>query len=50
MSTRRKRSVASTNDDFSNEISQFKRQRLIVELKSTNLNFYYDKNYKEFKD
>ena len=50
MSTKRKRNVASTNNDFSNEISQLKRQRSIIELKSTNLNFYYNKSYKEFKN
>ena len=49
-STKLKRNIASTNNDSSNEIFQFKRQRSIVELKSTNLNFYYDKSYKEFKD
>ena len=49
-STKRKRNVASASDDSLNETSQFKRQRSIVELKSTNLNLYYDKNYKKFKD
>ena len=48
--TKRKRNIVSTNDDFSNEILQFKRQRSIIELKSTNLNLYYDKSYKKFKD
>ena len=50
MLTRRKRSIASTSDDFSNEIFQSKYQRSIVELKSANLNLYYNKNYKEFKN
>ena len=50
VSIRRRRSAARASDDFFDEISQFKRQRSIVELKSANLNFYYDKNYKEFKD
>ena len=47
---RRRRSVVRANNDFFNEISQLKRQRSVAELKSTNLNFYYDKNYKEFKN
>ena len=50
MSTKRKRNVASANDNFLNKTSQFKRQRSIIELKSTNLNLYYNKNYKKFKD
>ena len=47
---RRRRSAVRANNDFFDEIFQFKRQRSVVELKSANLNFYYDKNYKEFKD
>ena len=50
MLIRRKRNAARTNDDFFDETSQFKRQRSVVELKSTNLNLYYNKSYKEFKD
>ena len=48
--TKRRRNVVLTNDDLFNNISQFKRQRSIAELKLTNLNFYYDKSYKEFKN
>ena len=47
---RRRRNAVRTSDDFFNEIFQFKCQRSVVELKSTNLNFYYDKGYKEFKN
>ena len=50
MSIKRRRSVVRTSDDFFDEISQFKRQRSITELKSANLNLYYDKSYKEFKN
>ena len=50
VSIRRRRSAVRTSDDFFDEIFQFKRQRSIVELKSTNLKLYYDKSYKEFKD
>ena len=45
-----KRNVVSTSDNSLNEILQLKRQRSIIKLKSTNLNFYYDKSYKKFKD
>ena len=48
--TKCKRNVVSTSDNFLNKTFQFKRQRLIVELKLMNLNLYYDKNYKKFKD
>ena len=50
MSIKRRRSVISANNDFFNKISQFKRQRSVAELKSTDLNLYYNKNYKEFKN
>ena len=50
VSIRRRRSVVRASNDFFNEISQFKRQRSVVELKSANLNLYYDKSYKEFKN
>ena len=50
VSIRRRRSAVWTNNDFFDKISQFKRQRSVAELKSTNLNLYYSKNYKEFKN
>ena len=50
VSIKRKRNADRANNDSFNETSQFKRQRSIVKLKSANLNLYYDKNYKEFKD
>ena len=50
MSIRCKRNAASVSNDFFDKISQFKYYYSIAELKSANLNFYYDKNYKEFKD
>ena len=50
MSIRRRRSVIEIYNDFFDEIFQFKCQCLIVELKSANLNLYYNKSYKEFKD
>ena len=50
VSIRRRRSAARASDDSFDEISQFKRQRSVAELKSANLNLYYDKSYKEFKN
>ena len=50
VSIRRKCNVARASDNFFDEIFQFKCQRSVAELKSTNLNFYYNKNYKEFKN
>ena len=50
VSIKRKRSVVQANNDFFDKIFQFKRQRSIAELKSANLNLYYNKSYKEFKN
>ena len=50
MSIKRRRNVARASNNFFDEIFQFKRQRSIAELKLTNLNLYYDKSYKEFKN
>ena len=50
VSIKRRRSVVRTSDNSFDETFQFKRQRSVVELKSTNLNLYYDKSYKEFKN
>ena len=49
-SIRRKHSIVRVNDNFFDKTFQFKCQRSVVELKSTNLNLYYDKNYKAFKN
>ena len=50
VSIRHRRNAVRASDNSFDEISQFKRQRSVAELKSANLNFYYDKSYKEFKD
>ena len=50
VSIRRRRSAVRASDNSFDEISQFKRQRSVAELKSTNLNLYYGKSYKEFKN
>ena len=38
------------NENFLIKISKLKRQRLIIDLKFANLNIYYDKSFKKFKD
>ena len=40
VSIKRKRNIVRTNDDSFDKTSQFKRQRSVAELKSTNLNLY----------
>ena len=50
VSIRRRRNAVRASNNFFDETSQFKRQRSVAELKSANLNLYYDKSYKEFKD
>ena len=50
MSIKRRRSVVRASNDSFNETSQLKRQRSVVKLKSANLNLYYGKSYKEFKN
>ena len=50
ISIKRRRNVVLTNDNSFNKTFQFKRQYSVAELKSTNLNFDYNKNYKEFKN
>ncbi len=42
--------ISNANRDFFNNAFALKRQRLIVDLKSTNLNFYYNKSFKKFKN
>ena len=32
------------------EVSELKQQRLIIDLKFINLNIYYDKSFKKFKN
>ena len=46
---RRHSAIRASNDSF-DETFQFKRQRSVVELKPANLNLYYGKSYKEFKN
>ena len=38
------------DENFLTEVSELKRQRLIIDLKFTNLNIYHDKNFKKFKN
>ena len=47
--TRRRRTI-KIDESFLIEASELKRQRLIIDLKSANLDIYHDKNFKKFKD
>ena len=47
--TRRRRTI-EIDESFLTEVSKLKQQRLIINLKSTNLNIYYNKSFKKFKD
>ena len=44
------RKTIEIDKSFLIETSELKRQRLIINLKFTNLNIYHDKNFKKFKD
>ena len=48
-STRRRR-ITKTDEDFLAKILKLKRQRSTIDLKSTNLDTYNDKNFKKFKN
>ena len=49
LSTQR-RKIIKIDENFLTEVSELKRERLIIDLKSANLNIYYDKNFKKFKN
>ena len=44
------RKTIEINENLLIEILKLKRQRLIIDLKFTNLNIYHDKSFKKFKD
>ena len=48
-STRCRRTI-EIDEDLLTEVSELKRQRLIIDLKSANLNIYHDKSFKKFKN
>ena len=48
-STRRRRTI-EIDENLLTEASELKRQRLIIDLKSANLNIYHDKSFKKFKN
>ena len=48
-STRRRR-ITEIDEDFFTKTSKLKRQRSTIDLKSTNLDIYNDKNFKKFKN
>ena len=47
--TRRRRTI-EIDENLLTEASELKRQRLIIDLKFINLNIYYDKSFKKFKN
>ena len=49
LSTRRRR-IIKIDENLFTKISKLKRQRSIIDLKSTNLDIYNDKNFKKFKN
>ena len=49
LSTRRRR-ITKIDENLFAKILKLKRQRSIIDLKSTNLNIYNDKNFKKFKN
>ena len=49
LSTRR-RKITEIDENFFAKILKLKRQRLTIDLKSTNLNIYNDKSFKKFKN
>ena len=42
--------ISNANKNSLNNVFVLKRLRSIIDLKSTNLNLYYDKNFKKFKN
>ena len=46
----RYRRIIEFDENLLTEISELKRQRLIIDLKFTNLDIYHNKNFKKFKD
>ena len=49
-SSTRHRKITEIDENFLVKVSKLKRQRLIINLKSTNLDIYNDKNFKKFKN
>ena len=49
LSTQR-RKIIKIDEDFLIKISESKQQRLIINLKFANLDIYYDKIFKKFKN
>ena len=45
-----RRKTIEIDENLLIEASELKRQRLIIDLKSANLNIYHDKNFKKFKN
>ena len=50
MSLTQQRKTIEIDENFLTKVSALKRQRLIIDLKFTNLDIYYDKNFRKFKN
>ena len=46
----RRRKMIEIDENLLIEILKLKQQRLIIDLKFTNLNIYHDKSFKKFKN
>ena len=49
-SSTRRRKITKIDENFFAKVLKLKRQRSIIDLKSTNFNIYNDKNFKKFKN
>ena len=49
-SSMQRRRITKIDEDFLIKVLKLKQQRSIINLKSTNLNIYNDKNFKKFKN
>ena len=49
-SSTRCRRITKVDENFLAKVLKLKRQRLIIDLKSTNFNIYNDKSFKKFKN
>ena len=49
-SSTRRRKITKNNENLFIKTLKLKRQRSTIDLKSTNLDIYNDKSFKEFKD
>ena len=50
MSSTRRRRIIKIDENLFTKVSELKRQRSTIDLKSTNLDIYNDKSFKKFKN